>query len=63
MIVLCFYPDQTELLSQILLEIIIAERDVTESAESIKLKSPILSRTIALNTGVIWTIPIKLVYN
>uniref|UniRef100_A0A095CCJ8 Voltage-dependent calcium channel subunit alpha-2/delta-1 n=1 Tax=Schistosoma haematobium TaxID=6185 RepID=A0A095CCJ8_SCHHA len=51
--------NQTELLSQILLEIIIAERDVTESAESIKLKSPILSRTIALNTGVIWTIPIK----
>ncbi|VDO86795.1 unnamed protein product [Schistosoma margrebowiei] len=55
--------NQTELLSQILLEIIMAERDVTESAESIKLKSPILSRTIALNTGVIWTIPIKLVYN
>ncbi|CAH8535257.1 unnamed protein product [Schistosoma bovis] len=51
--------NQTELLSQILLEIIIAERDVTESAESIKLKSPILSRTIALNTGVIWTIPIN----
>ncbi|CAH8539355.1 unnamed protein product [Schistosoma margrebowiei] len=51
--------NQTELLSQILLEIIMAERDVTESAESIKLKSPILSRTIALNTGVIWTIPIN----
>ncbi|CAH8541949.1 unnamed protein product [Schistosoma rodhaini] len=50
---------QTELLSQILLEIMIAEKDVSESAESIKLNSPIISRTIALNTGLIWTIPIN----
>ncbi|KAH8877646.1 Voltage-dependent calcium channel subunit alpha-2/delta-2 [Schistosoma japonicum] len=51
--------DQSELLSQILLEIIIAEKDVAKAADSIKLTSPVRSRTIALNTGLIWTIPVK----
>ncbi|CAH8494707.1 unnamed protein product [Schistosoma turkestanicum] len=49
--------NQSELLLQILLEIIIAEKDVGESVELIKLNSPIRSRTVALNTGLVWTIP------
>ncbi|KAH8877647.1 Voltage-dependent calcium channel subunit alpha-2/delta-2 [Schistosoma japonicum] len=51
--------NQSELLSQILLEIIIAEKDVAKAADSIKLTSPVRSRTIALNTGLIWTIPVN----
>ncbi|KAK4472065.1 hypothetical protein MN116_005438 [Schistosoma mekongi] len=51
--------NQSDLLSQILLEIIIAEKDVAEAADSIKLTSPVRSRTIALNTGLIWTIPVN----
>ncbi|CAH8541169.1 unnamed protein product [Heterobilharzia americana] len=50
---------QSELLLQILLEIIVAEKDVTESAESVKFDGDIRSRTIALNTGLIWTLPIN----
>ncbi|VDQ10509.1 unnamed protein product [Trichobilharzia regenti] len=50
---------QSELLSQILLEIIIAEKDVTTTAESIQLDGIMRSRTIALNTGLLWTIPVK----
>ncbi|CAH8848501.1 unnamed protein product [Trichobilharzia szidati] len=49
---------QSELLSQILLEIIIAEKDVTTTAESIQLDGIMRSRTIALNTGLLWTIPV-----
>ncbi|KAF6780133.1 hypothetical protein AHF37_00401 [Paragonimus kellicotti] len=49
----------SEVITRILFDLIVAEVDVTQYYVSGSLESPVRSRTILLNSGLAWTIPIE----